>query len=110
MTTVKGYALSMRPALVAVSRKLGVDLSMEGQQPRVLLGAVVLLISGLVKILVDKGVLTDQELQVYLNGLAADTYLPEPGNPVPVAPGVTVQAAPAQALGEADDAAGTASA
>ena len=72
------------------------------------MGAVVLLISGLVKILVDKGILTDQELQVYLHGMAADTYQNEPLAPIGVTPGVVVQAASAQAQGTAPDATGTA--
>lgn len=106
MTTVKGYVLAIRPVLVAVSRKLGTDLSMEDQGVRVLLGTVVILLSGLAKMLVDKGVLDDQELQVYLNGIAADVYPPEPSAPTPLPPGITVQTSPASGSGGAPDATG----
>jgi len=76
MATVKAYVVAMRTAQQGVAIKLGSSLS--DKRTQVMVTSVLAIVGVLVKLLVDKGVLTDQELQAALNTAQADGYPDEP--------------------------------
>ena len=81
MATVKQYVVAMRTAQKQVGIKLGSGLS--DKRSQVLVTSVLAILGVLVKLLVDKGVVTDAELQTALDAAMADTYPDEPDQPVP---------------------------
>lgn len=76
MATVKAYVAAMRAAQQGVAVKLGSSLS--DKRTQVMVTSVLAVQAVLVKLLVDKGVVTDQELQAALNTAQADAYPDEP--------------------------------
>lgn len=79
MATVKAYVVAMRTAQKAVGVKLGS--SLDDKRSQVLVTSVLAILGVLVKLLVDKGVLTDAELQAALNAAQNDAYADEPDDP-----------------------------
>lgn len=66
MATVKQYTLRLWKAHATVSRKLGVDVEWGALDKRVQTLSADVMLAGILKVLTDKGVLTDTELnQVY---------------------------------------------
>jgi hypothetical protein len=78
MATVPEYAAMLRQAGRAVGAKMGVQLSAIGVETRVALRVVIGIIAALVKLLVDKGVITDEEIQTALGSSVAQEYPAEP--------------------------------
>jgi hypothetical protein len=76
MATVKQYVVNMRNAQQAVAIKLGSSLA--DKRSQVLVTSVLAIQAVLIKLLVDKGVVTDQELTTALNTALNDTYPDEP--------------------------------
>lgn len=76
MATVKQYVVNMRMAQRDVAIKLGSGLN--DKRSQVLVTSVLAILGVLIKLLVDKGVVTDLELQNALNSAQADTYSDEP--------------------------------
>lgn len=81
MATVKAYADLLRNSTRAVARKMGVRLDMSSKEVRVLMRVVLGVIAELIKVLVDKGVITDQELANRLQVSPTEEYDPEPVDP-----------------------------
>jgi len=76
MATVKAYVVAMRAAQQNVATKLGSSLA--DKRSQVLVTSVLAVLGVIVKLLVDKGLITDAELQAALNSAQADTYPDEP--------------------------------
>lgn len=83
MATAKQYVTQLRNAKLAIGSKLGVDLTTAPKPDRVESLSVLALIGVLVKVLVDKGVVTNNELTTELNAAIADVW---PDEPVEVTP------------------------
>src|SRR5689334_5074666 len=78
MTTLKTYSGWLTQTAAAVARRMGFNVTGASKEARVQARVTVGLIAGVVKILVDKGVVTDAEVQAMLTGFGTDTYAPEP--------------------------------
>ena len=76
MATVKQYVVNMRNAQQTVAMKLGSSLA--DKRSQVLVTSVLAIQAVLIKLLVDKGVVTDAELATALNTALNDTYPDEP--------------------------------
>jgi hypothetical protein len=84
VTTVQQYVQLLRPLARKISVTLGEDVGKVQRTDRILLVVQLGALSVLIKVLVDKGILTDAELQAAYNAAAADpTY---PVEPIPVDP------------------------
>lgn len=83
MATTKQYAKNVRDAMRTIARKMGLYVDSSDKTLRVVASAVAVPIGVLAKVLVDKGVVTDAELQAALNAAAADDYPEEPNDPPP---------------------------
>lgn len=81
MATLRQYATRMRATQNKVAVKLGSDLSTAPKELRVAVTSVLVVVAVLVKAIVDKGVLTDAELQTALTAAEDDLYDDEPRNP-----------------------------
>jgi hypothetical protein len=81
MTDLRTYSGWITAASAAVARKMGINVAGSSKEARVQARITIGLIAGLVKLLVDKGVLTDAEVQALLGGYGGDTYAPEPAEP-----------------------------
>lgn len=69
MATVKQYTLSLWRAHRAVCRKLGTDVSWGDSSERVRAVSSDLMLAGLIKVLTDKGLITDQELNAVYSAI-----------------------------------------
>jgi hypothetical protein len=83
MASLEQYVKIMRDAQVDVARRLGMDLSYADKQSRVAALSALTVQAVLVKALVDKGVLTNAELQAAINTIRSPAYAP---TPIPVEP------------------------
>lgn len=92
MTTIGQYGGVLRPAVEKFSASLGVDLAMESQSIRVAVVSVLFIVSVLIKLLVDSGVITDTALLTELDTALAGRYPPEPVVAPQPAPSVTATA------------------
>jgi hypothetical protein len=81
MTDVRVYADWLRQVNAAVADQMGVNFAGSDKQLRVVARVMIGDFATLLKLLVDKGVLTDQEIQGVLAAAAADTYADEPLTP-----------------------------
>lgn len=82
MASVKTYAIQLWRVHRVVSRKLGADISWGSIDSRVNAITTDLMIATLIKVLTDKGVVTDQELQAMFTAVAS-ADLPAQPNTVP---------------------------
>lgn len=78
MATVAQYVTSMRQRQDVIARKLGSDIATADKQTRVVNLAILILLAVVIKLLVDKAVLTDAELTATLNAARDDTWPEEP--------------------------------
>lgn len=78
MATVKQYAINLWKTHRAVAQKLGMNMAVGGPEERIRALSSDVLLAGLVKILTDKGVVTDAELNAMYTSLANADY-PRPG-------------------------------
>lgn len=81
MTTLKVYSGWLSQAAAAAARKMGFVVALADKESRVQARVTIGLIAGLVKLLVDKGVITDLEVQTLLAAYGGDSYTPEPNEP-----------------------------
>jgi hypothetical protein len=81
VTTLKTYAGWINQAAAAVASKIGVSIAGASKTERVQARVTTGLIAGLVKLLVDKGVITDAEVQAALSIYGNDSYSTEPIDP-----------------------------
>lgn len=81
MTTIPTYTNWLKQATAAVADKMGVGFSGSDKGTRVLVRVVLGLFATLIKLLVDKGVLTDAEVQTALADAAGTAYTHEPIEP-----------------------------
>ncbi|MEH0574291.1 hypothetical protein QBA54_07305 [Streptomyces sp. B21-108] len=87
MATVKQYTLSLWRAHRAVCRKLGADLSWGDSTERIRMIGSDVMLAGLIKVLTDKGLVTDQELNTVFAAITNSDFpalspvlAPEPGH------------------------------
>jgi hypothetical protein len=73
VTTVKAYVSGIRSVVRNVSRYLGEDTGLEGRSERVAGMSILAALAVLIKLLVDKGVITDTDIQQAYAALNADT-------------------------------------
>jgi hypothetical protein len=78
MATVKVYADMLRASADVVARKMGVSFPMASKETRVLIRVIIGVFAELIKVLVDKGLITDQEIAARLSASPAEEYVPEP--------------------------------
>jgi hypothetical protein len=83
MATVKAYATQLTQRARVVARMFGADPERSSKELRVLLRTVQIELAVVVKLLVDKGVVTDAELIAAFDAAAADLYPDEPNEPPP---------------------------
>lgn len=69
MATVKQYAISLWRAHRAVCRKLGADLSWGDPTERIRVIGSDVMLAGLIKVLTDKSLVTDQELNAVFTAI-----------------------------------------
>lgn len=81
MATVKTYANQFTRRAVVVARKFGFDPELSDKPTRVLVRTLMVVLGVVVKLLVDKGVFTDQELLAAFDTAADDAYPDEPVEP-----------------------------
>lgn len=81
MPTVKQYVTGLRNAQQQIALKFGSGLS--DKRSRVLILSVLAPVAVIVKLLVDKGYLTDAELQTAMNNARDDLYDEEPDDGLP---------------------------
>jgi hypothetical protein len=78
MTTLQTYTGWLTQAARAVARKLGISLATSSKETRVVARIMIGMNAAIVKTLVDKGIVTDAEVQTLLSAYAGDTYVAEP--------------------------------
>ena len=84
MTALKAYITNLRSVGVAVSRALGEDISREQRDERIKLNLILAMNAVLIKLLVDKGLITDTDVQTAYGGFLADpTQYPDIPEPPP---------------------------
>ncbi len=81
MATVKQYVTQIWDRQRVIGRKLGSDVGRVDKQTRVLVLSIDVIIAVIVKVLVDKGVVTDAELLAALDAARDDIYADEPTEP-----------------------------
>lgn len=81
MATIPAYVDALTTAALAIARKRGVLAARTDKQTRVIFLALLTILATLAKAIVDKGLLTNAELQAALDLAASDTYADEPVEP-----------------------------
>ena len=81
MATVKQYVHELRERAVIIALKRDVDVRGADKQTRVLFLSILTILAVVVKVLVDKGFLTNAELAAGLDAARDDTYDREPTEP-----------------------------
>lgn len=81
MTTYRQYFDQLRISSRGMSGKFGVDMRMGSRESRTILAVVGAALAAILKLLVDKGVVTDAEVQAAFQAAAGDTWDPEPDEP-----------------------------
>lgn len=76
MTTIPQYVKIMRDAMWDIAERFGVDLQYEDKALRAGLLATLAAQAVLIKALVDKGVITDQELLTAINAMRSSPWSP----------------------------------
>lgn len=85
MTTIPQYVKIMRDTQWDIAKRLGADISATDQQTRIALLSNLSVQAVLIKLLVDKGIVTDAELLTAVNALRSSPWQPprEPPQPAP---------------------------
>jgi hypothetical protein len=81
MATLAQYNNALKQSSAAVARKMGVHFAGADMQTRVMVRVILGMFATLIKLLVDKGVLTDAEIQTAFDAAAGTAYTPEPSVP-----------------------------
>jgi len=76
MTTIPQYVKVMRDAMWDIAERFGVDLQYEDKAMRAGLLAALSAQAVLIKVLVDKGVITDQDLLTAVNAMRSSPWSP----------------------------------
>jgi hypothetical protein len=76
MSTIPQYVKLMRDAMWDIAKRFGVDLSQEPKSTRAALLSDFAVQAVLIKALVDKGVITDQELLTAINAMRSSPWSP----------------------------------
>lgn len=77
MATVRQYVTQMRGTMNTVATQMGVDVTRTDKQARVTVTCLLAIIAVVVKTLVDKGVISNAELQATLDGAVGEVWPPE---------------------------------
>lgn len=86
MATAKQYASQVYDGQLAIASKMGVTISAEGKPTRAVVKSSSIVMGVLMKLLVDKGLLTNAELSDAFAFVQADEYLDEPVDAPPPPP------------------------
>lgn len=86
MATVKQYAIQLWQTQKTVSQKLGADIASSDTTSRVVAVTSDVMLAGLIKILVDKGVITNQDLTAAYTAITNASF-PQLGPVVPLSMG-----------------------
>lgn len=81
MATVRSYVLTMQQRENVIAHNVGSDIWTADMRIRALNIALLAMIGTLVKVLIDKGVVTGAELIAVLDAAIAETWPAEPDNP-----------------------------
>lgn len=81
MTTTRQYTARLRQVVLRVGMKMGADLTGTSKTTRVVILACLVPVAVLTKVLVDKGIVTDAELNAAFAGAEADDQDDEPQLP-----------------------------
>lgn len=81
MASIPAYVDALKDAAVAVAYKRGVQVTKSDKNTRVLVLALLTIVAAVVKAIVDKGLLTNAELQATLDLASGDAYPDEPIQP-----------------------------
>ena len=81
MATVKTYANQLWQRATPVAYRYGVDLEHSAKELRVLLRITCLMVAVVLRLLFDKGLVTDQEIIAAFDTAGGDTYPEEPDRP-----------------------------
>jgi hypothetical protein len=81
VATVAQYVTQMRNRQDIIARKLGSDIAGADKGTRVVNLAILILLAVVIKVLVDKNLITDAELLAALNQARDDTWPEEPLEP-----------------------------
>jgi hypothetical protein len=84
VATIAQYTKIMRDTQADIARKLGVDLSSADQQTRAIALSALAVQAMLIKVLVDKGVVSNAELLAASNAVRSANYMPQPEPAEPV--------------------------
>lgn len=82
MATVLQYVTQLRAAQRTIGVRMGSDTGQRQKSDRVLIASLLAILAVLIKVLVDKGVVTDQELVAALNQARAALYADEQDGPL----------------------------
>jgi hypothetical protein len=86
MAEVREYAAMLRQSADTVAHKMGVYFPGSSKETRVLIRVIVGVFAELIKVLVDKGLVTDEEIATRLSASPAEEYVEEPVVPDAVTP------------------------
>ena len=107
MTTVRQYVQALRPVARNVGRAMGEDVGIQDRSLRITLNLVMGMVCVLIKLLVDKGLITDADITVafttFNNSPASYPDVPDP-TPINTAVNTVTEPVPAAAGGAAEDA------
>lgn len=78
MATIAQYVQKMRSTHQLVAWKMGTDVSGMQKSTRAAVAAVFVVVAVVVKTMVDKGLITDADLNAQLTALGDDVYADEP--------------------------------
>lgn len=81
MASAKQYLVQLKQVLQAVAFKMGHDLTETQKSDRVLVNSLGLTVAVLMKLLVDKGIVTNAELSAAFDFVRDDGYDDEPSLP-----------------------------
>jgi hypothetical protein len=86
MATVGQYLVQLQQAGGKMAGQMGVDVTRSMKSDRVVARATLGLLAVLIKLLVDKGVITDADLLTAYGAAGGGSYTPEPDEPPPAPP------------------------
>jgi hypothetical protein len=78
MTAISVYADALKQSAAVVARKMGVNFAGASKETRVIVRVTLGVFATLIKLLVDKGVFTDAEVQAAFDATAGSAYTDEP--------------------------------
>lgn len=78
MATIAQYQAALKQSAAAVARKMGVNFTGTDKQTRVIVRVTLGVFATLIKLMVDKGLFTDAEIQAAFDTASGTDYTDEP--------------------------------